>query len=72
MITGSFSRRFAVVLKEGDLVDMDSFDCLIPMGCPLYGNMPLVEPQSPGKSAEDFAAVIDTSMSCSGELVQRF
>ena len=69
-----FLRRFAV-LKEEIQVDMDSFDyAFYTYGLSLYGNMPLVEPQESREvyRVEDFAVVIDTSMSCSGELVQRF
>ena len=54
---------------------MDSFDyAFYTYGLSLYGNMPLVEPQESREvyRVEDFAVVIDTSMSCSGELVQRF
>lgn len=69
-----FLRRFAV-LKEEIQVDMDSFDyAFLHLWLSLYGNMPLVEPQESREvyRVEDFAVVIDTSMSCSGELVQRF
>ena len=40
----------------------------------MYGNMPLIEPQEwkEVKKVEDFAIVIDTSMSCSGDLVKKF
>ena len=43
-------------------------------GLELYGNMPLIEPQETREvfRVEDFAVVVDTSMSCSGELVRRF
>ncbi|MCI6121785.1 MAG: VWA-like domain-containing protein, partial [Lachnospiraceae bacterium] len=43
-------------------------------GLSLYGNMPLIEPQEwkEIQKVEEFAIVIDTSMSCSGELVKRF
>lgn len=69
-----FLRRFAV-LKEEIQVDMDSFDyAFYTYGLSLYGNMPLVEPQESREvyRVEDFAVVIDTSMSCSEELVRRF
>lgn len=69
-----FLRRFAV-LKEEIQVDMDSFDyAFYTYGLSLYGNMPLIEPQESREvyRVEDFAVVIDTSMSCSGELVRRF
>ena len=40
----------------------------------MYGNMPLIEPQETKevKKIEEFAIVVDTSMSCSGELVRKF
>ena len=40
----------------------------------LYGNMPLIEPleTKEERKVEDFAIVIDTSMSCKGELVRKF
>jgi predicted metal-dependent peptidase len=40
----------------------------------LYGNMPLIEPLETKevRRVEDFVIVIDTSMSCKGELVRRF
>lgn len=69
-----FLRKFSV-LKEELLVDPDSFDYgFYTYGLSLYGNMPLVEPLETKevKRIEDFVIVIDTSMSCSGELVKRF
>ena len=38
------------------------------------GTMPLIEPQEwkEVQKVEEFAVVIDTSMSCSGELVRKF
>lgn len=56
-------------------VDPDSFDyAFYTYGLSLYGNMPLIEPLESREvyRVEDFAIVIDTSMSCSGELVRRF
>lgn len=69
-----FLRKFAV-LKETLQVDEDSFDYVFyTYGLSLYGNMPLVEPLESKEVSriEDFVIVIDTSMSCSGELVLRF
>ena len=69
-----FLRKFAV-LKEEMQVDPDSFDyAFYTYGLSLYGNMPLIEPLESREiyRVEDFAIVIDTSMSCSGELVKRF
>ena len=39
----------------------------------MYGNMPLIEPQEwkEVQKVEEFVIVIDTSMSCSGELVKK-
>ena len=69
-----FLRKFAV-LREEMQVDPDSFDyAFYTYGLSLYGNMPLIEPIESKEvyRIEDFAIVIDTSMSCSGELVARF
>ncbi len=70
----SFLKKFSV-LREEMGVDADSFDYIFySYGLSLYGNMPLIEPQETRevKKVEEFAVVIDTSMSCSGELVRRF
>lgn len=69
-----FLRKFAVWREEIE-VDPDSFDYVFyTYGLSLYGNMPLIEPQETreAKKIEEFVIVIDTSMSCSGELVSRF
>ena len=63
------------IVKEEMTVDPDSFDYnFYSYGLSLYGNMPLIEPQEwkEVKKVEDFAIVIDTSMSCSGDLVKKF
>ena len=55
--------------------DPDSFDqAFYTYGLSLYGNMPLIEPLETREvqRIQQFVIVIDTSMSCSGELVQRF
>ena len=70
----AFLRKFAV-MKEEMQVDPDSFDYIFyTYGLSLYGNMPLVEPLESKEVSriEDFVVVIDTSMSCSGDLVRRF
>lgn len=70
----AFLRKFAV-LKEEMQVDTDSFDYVFyHYGLSLYGNMPLIEPQEFKEmhKIEEFVIVIDTSMSCSGELVKTF
>ena len=69
-----FLRKFSVMREEMQ-VDPDSFDyAFYTYGLSLYGNMPLIEPLESKEvyRIEDFAIVIDTSMSCSGELVRRF
>ena len=69
-----FLRKFSV-LREEMAVDPDSFDYVFySYGLKLYGNMPLIEPQewTETQKIEEFAIVIDTSMSCSGELVKKF
>ena len=69
-----FLRKFAVFHEEL-AVDDDSFDYnFYTYGLRLYGNMPLIEPleSKEVKKIEEFVIVIDTSMSCSGELVQQF
>lgn len=69
-----FLRKFSV-LKEEIGVDEDSFDYnFYSYGLRVYGNMPLIEPQEwkEVQKVEEFAVVIDTSMSCSGELVRKF
>ena len=69
-----FLRKFSV-LKEEMKVDMDTFDYIFyNYGMNLYGNMPLIEPLETieERKVEDFVRVIDTSMSCKGELVRKF
>lgn len=70
----TFLKKFSV-LKETMQVDMDTFDYIFyHYGMELYGNMPLLEPLETKevRRIEDFVIVIDTSMSCKGELVQTF
>ncbi len=69
-----FLRKFAV-LREENRIDDDSFDyAYYTYGMEHYGNMPLIEPLESREMfrVEDFVIVVDTSMSCSGELVRRF
>lgn len=69
-----FLKKFAV-LREEIQADPDSFDPIFyTYGLEHYGNMPLIEPLETKEiyRIEDFVLVIDTSMSCSGELVRRF
>lgn len=69
-----FLKKFSV-LKEEIEIDPDSFDFIFyTYGLSLYGNMPLIEPLESREvyKIEDFVIVVDTSMSCSGELIKRF
>lgn len=69
-----FLRKFSV-LKEEMQVDADSFDYIFyHYGMELYGNMPLIEPLETKevKKIEDFVIVVDTSMSCKGDLIKHF
>lgn len=70
----SFLRKFSVQ-REVLSVDPDAFDYVFyTYGLRLYKNMPLIEPLETREvhRVEDFVIVIDTSMSCSGDLVKRF
>lgn len=69
-----FLRQFSV-MRETMQMDMDAFDYIYyDYGLRTYGNMPLIEPLETKeiKKIQEFVIVIDTSMSCSGELVQQF
>lgn len=69
-----FLQKFAV-LKEEQQIDDETFDYIFySYGLSLYGNMPLLEPQESKevKKIQEFVIAIDTSMSCSGELVKGF
>lgn len=70
----AFLRRFSV-LKEEMKVDLDAFDYIFYYyGLENYGNMPLIEPLETKemKKIEDFVIVLDTSMSCKGDLIRHF
>ena len=70
----TFLKKFSVWKEEME-TDPDSFDYgFYAYGLELYGNMPLIEPQETREvfRVEEFVIVVDTSMSCSGELVKRF
>lgn len=70
----TFLKKFSV-LREEISVDPDAFDPVFyTFGLEHYGNMPLIEPLETKEMyrVEDFVIVIDTSMSCSGDLVLRF
>lgn len=69
-----FLRKFSVYREEVG-IDVDTFDyTFYSYGLQLYGNMPLIEPLETRevKKVAEFVIVIDTSMSCSGELVRKF
>ena len=69
-----FLRRFAVWHEEPHL-DPEEFDLgFYTYGLRTYGNMPLIEPLESRevKKIRDFAIVLDTSESTSGELVKAF
>lgn len=70
----SFLKKFAL-LREEPIVDIDTYDTfLYTYGLQMYGNMPLIEPQETKetKKIEEIVIAIDTSLSCSGELVREF
>ncbi len=70
----SFLRRFAVT-REEVCVDPDSFDYgFYNYSMQLYHNMPMLEELEyrESKKIRDFVIAIDTSGSCSGELVKQF
>lgn len=69
-----FLSKFAVT-REDMQVDEDSFDyAYYTYGLQLYHNMPLIEAleYKEVKKIEEFVIAIDTSGSCSGQLVQQF
>ena len=56
-------------------MDPDSFDPVYyQYGLDLYGNLPLIEPLETREvnRIEEFVIVLDTSMSCKGELIRHF
>lgn len=69
-----FLKKF-VVMREEMQLDMDAFDyAFYTLGLDLYGNMPLIEPLETKEvqKIHDFVIAIDTSLSCSKELVKKF
>ena len=69
-----YLRQFAVPKEEMEL-DMDSFDYIYyNLGLERYGNLPLIEPLEyrEGHKLEELVIAIDTSGSCSKEVVSRF
>ena len=70
----TFLRKFAVV-REEVRIDPDSFDYgFYHYSMQLYHNMPMLEELEyrEAKKIHDFVIAVDTSGSCSGELVRRF
>ena len=69
-----FLRRFTMLSEEMKIND-DEYDYIFyTYGLDLYGDMPLVEPleYKETQRIRDFVIAIDTSESCSGDLVKRF
>ena len=70
----TFLRKFTVFREELE-TDLDTFDqTFYTYGLSLYKNMPLIEPLETKEvqKISEIAVVIDTSMSCQGDLVKRF
>ncbi len=70
----AFLRKFSV-WREEMRIDEDSFDQgFYSYGLRLFGNLPLIEPQEfkETKKIQEFVIAVDTSMSCSGDLVRTF
>lgn len=70
----AFLKRFCVFQEQMQL-DPDGFDYgYYTLGLQLYGNVPLIEPPETKevKRVHDLVIAIDTSLSCSGELVHAF
>ena len=71
---GEFLRKFAV-MNERMKVNMEEFDYTYYLyGLHLLGKIPLIEPLEYKEELQirEFVIVIDTSGSCSGDLVERF
>ena len=70
----NFLKKFAVQREEIQM-DADTFDYVFyTYGLSTFGNMPLIEPLEYKEvtKVEEFVIVIDTSGSCSGDLVKQF
>lgn len=70
----AYLRQFAVLREEREM-DLDSFDYIYyNLGMEYYGNLPLMEPLEyrEGHKLEELVIAIDTSGSCSKEIVQQF
>lgn len=71
---GTFLKNFGA-LEEIPRLDPDSFDfSLYYYGLELYGDMPVIEPLEycEHRTVREFAVAIDTSLSCSMELIRSF
>ncbi len=69
-----FLKKFTVMREEMG-IDDDSFDPIAyTYGLEHYGNVPLIEPleTKEAKKIEEFAVIIDTSLSTKEELVERY
>lgn len=69
-----YLQKFAVSREELEL-DMDSFDYIYyNLGMERYGNLPLIEPLEyrEGHKLQELVIAIDTSGSCSRDVVRRF
>ncbi len=69
-----FLKKFTVMNEEMQL-DMDNFDYIFYMyGLNHYGNVPLIEPLEyrENEKIRDFVIIVDTSMSCTDEILQNF
>ncbi len=69
-----FLKHFGIYCETPRL-DPECFDYLLyTYGLELYGDMPLIEPleYSERRSVREFAVAIDTSLSCSMELIRHF
>ena len=69
-----YLRKFAVSREEMEL-DMDSFDYIYyNLGMERYGNLPLIEPLETreGQKLSQLVIAVDTSGSCSREVVRNF
>ncbi|MBQ9277564.1 MAG: hypothetical protein IJ224_02910 [Lachnospiraceae bacterium] len=64
-----------MVMNEEITVNDDEFDYIYyTYGLDTYGNMPLIEPleYKEDKRIKEFAIALDTSASCSGEIIKKF
>lgn len=69
-----FLKQFSMLREELHADRRNLISTIIPTGCRLYGNMPLVEPLESREvyQIQEFVIAVDTSYSTSGELVENF